>query len=980
MAIENSPVLKRTIIIGLGGAGGQIVTHLKRYFIDAFGVVPPCVKMLFLDTDKSRPSSRSVVHEKEIFLDEHEFLHLIVENPTQFIDSSEVVQKWFIKPVPIGSITDGAGAVRENGRLAFFNHINTFLQRMNDMTTELTSTELPSKMSRAKERIPGARTNFELSDRSRTDIYVCGSLAGGTGSGTFLDVGMILRDEMQNADIQGFFLLDWIYRNKAFALRVRPNVYAALTELDNMESIMYGTQDFVPYKMKYARREVEVKIPPYSLFHLVDGRNEYGENISDVGKLCATVANTIFLGIGTMGDPIASVADNLKQHINTANPKEWNGKYARYSSFGVSSLYYPARELHERESLANALRLCRAAISEIENKTSDKAVQDQEHERIVQDVENLLLTSLNFKKTSSIKNKLFPNPPDIDVEIEPSDMSEKSFPRQLEEKLNDAKNDLKANLPLLFDRQGFADKVQEKLNARFTELERNPSFSMADLDDWIYVASGIVASRITEISQDINQREEDVENKESDSMQRLDRAKKSRYIPFFGGPREKAVHDWEENVKELLELIREKTMLEFTRDFCDKILRFLGSKKPKDITPPSKVMNSLRTTCGQLSGMYQEANDNFDVLESVPNQIVIGYGNWIVLPEDKDNPMTPESIALDYTKFKQDNGINMAEDYLGKDHVPLFLDYCRKELNSINHIDIFEAMKTIGRKQGNEDEFITKQFDHLFRLSAALWKFDKSRLNEMRQQNYGNIINLGVEDKTTGQNNYRSFVKAISARYNLKHDPHYSTIHDPNRIWMVNYAAALPACFLSDMKQNRKKYYEEISPSYHIDADLEMNVPDLFPKNDLDHIALRILGMAIVSGIDVIHDEKQEPRGHKFTLDDGSVRKINQGDPWVWNHFKKMYDDIITHYDPKAEDNLLDIIKNLLREKVKGMDRDDLKTCISDYREKVNNKLATRDFSRLYSAKLTFQEIKELTKFLDRDGYALNIDRYIAGS
>lgn len=36
-----------------------------------------------------------------------------------------------------------------------------------------------------------------------------------------------------------------------------------------------------------------------------------------------------------------------------------------------------------------------------------------------------------------------------------------------------------------------------------------------------------------------------------------------------------------------------------------------------------------------------------------------------------------------------------------------------------------------------------------------------------------------------------------------------------------------------------------------------MNAPDLFPAGEVDNKALRLLGMAIVPGIDIIKDEKQ---------------------------------------------------------------------------------------------------------------------------
>ena len=60
---------------------------------------------------------------------------------------------------------------------------------------------------------------------------------------------------------------------------------------------------------------------------------------------------------------------------------------------------------------------------------------------------------------------------------------------------------------------------------------------------------------------------------------------------------------------------------------------------------------------------------------------------------------------------------------------------------------------------------------------------------------------------------------------------------------------------------------------------------------------------------------------------------------------------------------------------------------MNDHLYKVGEKMDKRDFSRLYSARLTYRELKELELFLDlklgkkldRKGYGLKIDQYIQG-
>ena len=103
------PRLKRTILIGLGGAGKLILTHLKRLFIDEYNVLPPSIKLLSLDTDDNSIFVRSALNETQYSLNDREFLYLKVDQPTDFIKNSSV-NRWFIKPLPASSIAHGAGA------------------------------------------------------------------------------------------------------------------------------------------------------------------------------------------------------------------------------------------------------------------------------------------------------------------------------------------------------------------------------------------------------------------------------------------------------------------------------------------------------------------------------------------------------------------------------------------------------------------------------------------------------------------------------------------------------------------------------------------------------------------------------------------------------------------------------------------------------------------------------------------------------
>ena len=185
--MATNPEFRKVLLLGLGGSGQLILLHLKRLFLDTYGVVPPSIKFLALDTDVSQGKLRSNISDKQYSLDIDEYLHMKVTDPLTFIQQSGVVKNWYAKPMPVGAIASGAGGIRQNGRLALFFYIQEFNNRIARMLAEINHTQVFTRMANAKTEM-GSTTNFQLSERA-PEVYVCGSLAGGTGSGTFSRCG-----------------------------------------------------------------------------------------------------------------------------------------------------------------------------------------------------------------------------------------------------------------------------------------------------------------------------------------------------------------------------------------------------------------------------------------------------------------------------------------------------------------------------------------------------------------------------------------------------------------------------------------------------------------------------------------------------------------------------------------------------------------------------------------------------------------------
>jgi hypothetical protein len=1018
-----NPEFRKTMLIGLGGAGQQIVLRAKRLFLDTYGILPPAIKMLCLDTDSADLRLRSEISNEEYRFEADEYLHMRLDQPAGFIQADPVVKKWFVEGTSVAAIRNGTGAVRLSGRVAFFYHIIEIAKRFREMFVDLNKVELVDLMGEARKRL-GAKTDFTLS-RQPPEIYVCGSLAGGTGSGTFIDTGILLRHLQEDALIHGYFLLNWIYRNVAFGHRTRGNTYAAFAELDYLQSVDFRAKGVAPYRMSYGDIKAEVTIPPYDLFHLIDGRNEVDENIDSIEDLCNTVANAIFLSSSSMSYRVESAVDNLRTAISHTEPKLWDGRIARYSSVGVSCIHYPAKEHHNRISAQNALDLCRTAIERARSSGHHREGGSGEVPTNLEDSVGNFMNN-NQLQLAQVNSEICPDRAIDGVRpVESFDLDDSSgFPGNLKTMLNTARERLERNLSASFEASGkgfIADKIRA-LEGRMRSNSEDTSYDSALEREWNSRLSDQLQTQLNVVTSKSARLAEDISGIQSTCDNLLTQAANAG-----GGPlgriararnRRKRVDQWKTNTDKLLDKIKQKKHLDYAQTLYESLLQRLSVADEVALPTRTDIEKALITTETKLRKIVYREQENYKTLDR-PNHILLGCGAVIVRREgsesgsgrtDRDSEVTGRGgqgrsvgaegsphgrlagditdVFAEYEEFVKDKGIANPEQYLRiyqedpDDLVNLFLAYCRDRHSYIAEYTVDDALETFGRDTGDRDAFLAKTFESLVRRSSALWNFDVSRRTVPQELSMGKIVNLGFSDEEEGRRRYGKFIEAACAPYNIRWDPAYSSAGDPSKIWLLNFAAKIPACFHNGLKEAKESYEEQITPTYHMDKFLEMNVPDLFPQSDADNRALRILGMSIVPGIDVIKDEKLDEGGHRFTCSHEKVRALNFGDPKVWYLFRDMYDEVRSSHNPAGGNSLLQILGGLLRDRVDELDEADVRQAIKKYIPGLAEKLDERDFTRLISARLTYRELHELEDFLEpegKGGYGMNTNRYVAG-
>jgi hypothetical protein len=326
-------VFRPTVVIGLGGTGNGAILKLKRRFINAYGSVPPIIRFLSIDTTENVEHTEHADDGRVVTLDPGIERHDIsIANPASYVNGTyDYIDTWWPSNIPVQAITAGAGQVRARGRLALFarsRNIITAINRAIDGVRQIKNQKL------------AYREEFRVSDRGGVEVYIVSSLAGGTGSGMFLDIAFIARsfvDALSN--ITGVFIMPGGFRRFPGTALVKPNAYAALKEIERFSNL--AARD--SFSIDYGIHKLEVTRPPFDLSYLIDNVNQAGRIVTSLHDILEAVATGIYVLINSqIGIDADNIVDNLKTHLSVSGTIR--GRSANYCSFGVASLALPVKE------------------------------------------------------------------------------------------------------------------------------------------------------------------------------------------------------------------------------------------------------------------------------------------------------------------------------------------------------------------------------------------------------------------------------------------------------------------------------------------------------------------------------------------------------------------------------------------------------------------------------------------------------------
>jgi hypothetical protein len=338
-----------TLVIGIGGTGKSALLDVRQRLVSRFGSYKDLrtIGFLALDTDDAL-DEESVARDplsEALAFSASEHLHLTISETkmadirTHLNSHHPALATWLDKESLVHpSVVAGAGQIRQIGRLALLANIDKVLPAINDALTSITSAE--ARRSTLEYLKSAGMQEIEIKEKPLR-IFSVGSLIGGTGSGMFLDLGYLLREDTvrvmtagQRPISTGIFAVPLAGRTRS-GVDTRASAYAALRELNHYSDTS------TTYSVEYPDgRRFETHEPPYDFTFLVSTQS--GRSTLDGPRaLVSMIGRRIVLeATSEFTQKISSNRDNIRKHLVATDERGCN---QNFFTFGLSSIEVPLR-------------------------------------------------------------------------------------------------------------------------------------------------------------------------------------------------------------------------------------------------------------------------------------------------------------------------------------------------------------------------------------------------------------------------------------------------------------------------------------------------------------------------------------------------------------------------------------------------------------------------------------------------------------
>lgn len=870
-ATKSNVEFQPTLVIGLGGTGHGVLLKLKKRFVDKFGDVPPVVRFLAIDTTQEAERTEYTSNQTAIELEPNDEMSIVqVEDSSGLIGTKNPhIDKWWTPGTPVSAIVSGAQQMRALGRLALFANYDEIKNRITQKLDEIRQINNEEFMQ---------DMNLSVSRQMGVDVYIITSLAGGTGSGMFLDIAFITRSIVSSCNITGLFVLPRVFAKLPGMELIKANTYAALKEIEYFAKL----KDVDRLSVDYGINVISIKKPPFDLMYLIDSINE-SEKIIDSHKLLhSQIADGLYLLIGSeMGTGSSNAIDNIKGHLVSAGLVE--NRSTAYCSFGVSSCTWNFEEYqHKIEKLKTIS--ARNLVNNLLNARSDPDDLKTDTDRISQKY------NLNSDRADEFLQMLVRQ--DGGAKSRPfwSEIkSSLSFNRNALEKIRQYhlqykdryENQSKSEQNTLYN------KLKEQFSEDILALEKE-RISKPDFSSYLAEFSKSLLDKIKSLERTLSVQLESAKS----SYERVDFTEPEALISkkskgFFVIARAKKIKNACINYAGAVDIQRQYFL---KKELCEKGINLL-SKLEIDIGVMLQKCRNFRSTLKSLlDNMISVAKEpNMNLKEKNPFELVLSHS-----PEK----LTPKELsAADFAQWH--NG--SLDELMGKPHDEVkdhIIDFVSGKYVVSAKLTIDEVVR-LGIRQNSETAY-EDHLNHLSHLAAPLWRYNNGEIPLTRKA-INRISYCGVGNSNDPP------IKNLRGGWLPGMEPNYIRTIDSDRIIFFNISFGVPLFALNGIREMEEEYYAKRTGSCHLHREWQ-NFPDLIPKRL--NSALSCFAIAQAPGFEIVRTNNagiytiylKHPEGQK-----GKIREVPlaQTPEEAFDKFEKNIHDI-----EAVKNQVLDIINS----------------------------------------------------------------------
>jgi len=324
--------IRRSLFIVLGGTGQQAGVHFKANLIRAFGDAYRD-KIALLGFDSAEEPFAVMVGERLVRLEPgSEFFNIgqvPISRIKQNLDRQHAIRDRLgnqIDRLPSVMRGNGMKMIRPAALMAYHWHFPLIHQELSKAIWRLAGRDVAGPQ--------------ELDQEQGLNIYIVGSLVGGTGSGMMFDMAYHVRSLVAELGVQseyctitGLGVLAQAFRGVS-GRNLYANGGAALKELTHL---MLHENFVARYPNGYV---VDMQEAPFNLFYVLDGVDERGRTWNGIQEVAAMAADGLFL---QMASQVGRRGDNAFDNVDEILiGRTRDGEPTFLSSFGLAYLEFDA--------------------------------------------------------------------------------------------------------------------------------------------------------------------------------------------------------------------------------------------------------------------------------------------------------------------------------------------------------------------------------------------------------------------------------------------------------------------------------------------------------------------------------------------------------------------------------------------------------------------------------------------------------------